>query len=54
MESGLTVRGYEIHHGVSDSGSIAPLLDHGKGISSGARSGDSMMSGYMHGIFDAD
>lgn len=55
MESGLTVRGYEIHHGVSDSGGIAPLLDHGKGISSGARSADGRVWGtYMHGIFDAD
>ncbi len=55
MESGLTVRGYEIHHGVSDSGGIAPLLDHGNGISSGARSSDGRVWGtYMHGIFDAD
>lgn len=55
LESGLTVGGYEIHHGLSDSASVEPLLDHRKGTCSGARSSDGRVWGtYMHGIFDAD
>lgn len=55
MESGLTVRGYEIHHGVSDSLDVEALLDHGNGTRTGARSPDGRVWGtYMHGIFDAD
>lgn len=55
LESGLTVRGYEIHHGQSEPDGVEPLLDHPDGRSIGARSPHKRIWGtYMHGIFDAD
>jgi len=55
VESGCAVKGYEIHHGQTNGGSLAPavVLDNGKVI--GARSADGLLWGsYLHGIFDAD
>ncbi len=55
LESGLTVRGYEIHHGQTESSGLAPLLEHESGRSIGVRSPDGRLWGtYIHGIFDAD
>lgn len=55
LESGLTVRGYEIHHGVSEPDGVEPLLEHPDGRSVGARSPHRRIWGtYLHGIFDAD
>lgn len=55
LESGLTVRGYEIHHGQSEPDGVEPLLEHPDGRSIGARSPQGRIWGtYMHGIFDAD
>jgi adenosylcobyric acid synthase len=55
LESGLTVRGYEIHHGQSEPDGVEPLLEHPEGRSIGARSPHKRIWGtYMHGIFDAD
>jgi cobyric acid synthase len=55
LESGLTVRGYEIHHGQTGSTGLTPLLEHESGRSIGVRSPDGMLWGtYIHGIFDAD
>lgn len=55
LESGLTVRGYEIHHGQSEPDGVEPLLEHPDGRSIGARSPNRRIWGtYLHGIFDAD
>ncbi len=55
LESGLTVRGYEIHHGQSESSNIEPLLKLEHTGPEGARSSDGMLWGtYLHGIFDTD
>ena len=55
LESGLTVRGYEIHHGISEPDGVESLLEHPDGRSIGARSPRGRIWGtYMHGIFDAD
>jgi adenosylcobyric acid synthase len=55
LASGLTVRGYEIHHGVSDCSETRPLLKKGNGEIDGVESTDGRVWGtYLHGIFDAD
>lgn len=55
LESGLPVRGYEIHHGQSQCVSVEPLLQQDRGAIDGARSADGRVWGtYLHGIFDAD
>jgi cobyric acid synthase len=54
-ESGLPVFGYEIHHGVTESGKLRPLLNNERGGIDGAISDDGKVWGaYVHGIFDAD
>lgn len=55
LASGLPVRGYEIHHGVSDCTDTGPLLQKENGDLDGVRSADGRVWGtYLHGIFDAD
>jgi adenosylcobyric acid synthase len=55
LESGLTVRGYEIHHGITDSPEVEPVVGHEDGRTDGARSPDGAVWGtYVHGIFDED
>ncbi|HMK34483.1 MAG TPA: cobyric acid synthase [Desulfomonilaceae bacterium] len=55
LGSGLPVRGYEIHHGRSESPQMAPLLRKENGETDGITSGDGRTWGtYLHGIFDSD
>jgi len=55
LPSGLPVRGYEIHHGVSDCTETSPLLKKEDGETDGVQSSDGRVWGtYLHGIFDAD
>jgi len=55
LESGLPVRGYEIHHGHTECGSGYPLVEKNRGGFDGARSRDGLVWGtYFHGIFDQD
>jgi len=53
--SGLSVRGYEIHHGQTETGSSVPLFETQDGRVVGVSSPDGMVWGtYLHGVFDAD
>ncbi len=53
--SGLTVAGYEIHHGHSRAGEIPPALIGAEGQAMGACRDDGLLWGsYLHGLFDAD
>jgi len=55
LASGLPVRGYEIHHGVSECAETGPLLKKENGEIDGVQSADGRVWGtYLHGIFDAD
>jgi cobyric acid synthase CobQ/L-threonine-O-3-phosphate decarboxylase len=55
LESGLEVRGYEIHHGQSPAAGAEALLRVGGGGWDGARTPEGRIWGtYLHGIFDAD
>jgi len=55
LESGLTVHGYEIHHGQSESSELGPLVKKQDGSFDGAISTEGKIWGtYLHGIFDAD
>ncbi len=54
LPSGQTVRGYEIHHGISSS-SLEPALAFENDIFCGAVSHNRLIWGsYLHGIFDED
>lgn len=54
VQSGLEVRGYEIHHGVSTS-SLEPLFQFSDALCCGTSSRDGKIWGsYLHGKFDAD
>lgn len=53
--SGLTVHGYEIHHGQSVGDSLQPLVFRDDGEMIGAASANDPVWGtYLHGLFDAD
>jgi len=55
LTSGLKIRGYEIHHGQTDGGSLTPLFlrEDGEVIGGGIK--DNRIWGtYLHGIFDTD
>jgi cobyric acid synthase CobQ len=53
--SGLSVKGYEIHHGQSDLERLEPWLIDENGAVLGAKSRDSLTFGtYLHGLFDED
>ena len=54
LQSGLAVKGYEIHHGISSS-HLSPALAFGDGIHCGAVGREGRIWGsYLHGIFDED
>jgi len=53
--SGLEVRGYEIHHGQTATGSLVPLFERADGQTLGVATADHRIWGtYLHGVFDAD
>jgi len=53
--SGLTVHGYEIHHGQSDGDGLQPLVFRDDGEMIGSASVNNLVWGtYLHGLFDAD
>ncbi len=55
LASNCEVCGYEIHHGRTDDGGLAPLIRHENGESSGVATETGLIWGtYLHGIFDAD
>lgn len=55
LESGLAVKGYEIHHGKSNGMNLTPTVIREDGEIIGAGSKDTPLWGtYLHGIFDAD
>jgi cobyric acid synthase CobQ/L-threonine-O-3-phosphate decarboxylase len=54
-ESGLPVRGYEIHHGQTDCQGALPVLRREDGVIIGlGLEGGKVWGTYLHGIFDAD
>jgi len=55
VATGLTVFGYEIHHGQSESGVVTEMFRNDDGTVSGVENGDgTVWATYMHGVFDAD
>lgn len=55
LPSGLTVQGYEIHHGVSEMPEPLTVLRRDDGIALGCRAASGAVWGtYLHGIFDDD
>lgn len=54
-DSGLPLKGYEIHHGQTGGRGMEPLVVRDDGEVIGLRSGEKNVWGtYLHGIFDAD
>ncbi len=55
VDSGLPLRGYEIHHGQTGGNGTEPLVLRDDGEVIGLRSSERKVWGtYLHGIFDAD
>jgi cobyric acid synthase CobQ/L-threonine-O-3-phosphate decarboxylase len=55
LASGLKVRGYEIHHGRTDEGSLTPLvLREDEEVIGGGIKENRIWGTYLHGIFDTD
>ncbi len=55
LESGLTIRGYEIHHGETQLGGSAAGIKRNDGTIIGSKSNRGNIWGtYLHGIFDND
>lgn len=55
IDSGLTVKGYEIHHGQTNGIDLPAIVVREDGVVVGVKSGDGLLWGtYLHGIFDAD
>jgi adenosylcobyric acid synthase len=55
VESGLAVKGYQIHHGQTTGGNLPAAVIRDDGIILGIRSESNLIWGtYLHGIFDAD
>jgi len=55
LESGLALKGYEIHHGRTSGGGLPPALIRDDGEDIGFRSEDGRVWGtYLHGLFDSD
>jgi adenosylcobyric acid synthase len=55
LPSGLSVHGYEIHHGLTDGACLRPLLRRADGeILGGGLEKGRIWGTYLHGLFDAD
>ncbi len=56
LVSGQELRGYEIHHGLSNGNDVEPLVERYDGVALGcsARERDWIWGTYLHGVFDAD
>jgi len=55
LPSGCSVRGYEIHHGLTEGGQLAPQVIREDGENIGVGTKDGLLWGtYLHGIFDDD
>ena len=55
VDSGLAVKGYEIHHGQTNGAGLSPVVIRENGMVVGVKSEDGFLWGtYLHGIFDAD
>jgi cobyric acid synthase CobQ/L-threonine-O-3-phosphate decarboxylase len=55
VESGLVLKGYEIHHGSTSGGGLPPAVVRDDGEDIGFRSEDGRIWGtYLHGLFDND
>ena len=55
VDSGLTVKGYEIHHGLTDGIDLPATVVRQDGVVAGVKAKDGLLWGtYLHGIFDAD
>ncbi|MGR0480858.1 MAG: cobyric acid synthase [Candidatus Electronema sp. V4] len=54
LPSGLPVRGYEIHHGLSQTGAERLLAFEDGGICGCADASGKIWGSYLHGIFDSD